>query len=103
MTLSDNKAQGMPLISKEEPVTVSHIYKLTYTELSDLFKHSNNLQNQTELLHRYGGTEGVLKKLASDKDTGIIGDERDIRRRKAVFGFNSKPIPQSTSFSDSFL
>jgi len=29
----------------------------------------------------YGSTKGVIKKLASDANAGIIGDEKDLARR----------------------
>lgn len=68
-----------------------------------MFAYASNLNHQMQLLKEYGSAEGLLRKLASDKDTGIIGDERDIRRRKAVFGYNSKPLSQAPHFLDSFL
>jgi hypothetical protein len=34
-----------------------------------------------------------MKKLATEADTGIIGDERDIKRRSQFFGDNVKPQP----------
>lgn len=30
----------------------------------------------------YGSVKGVVSKLASDQNSGIIGDEKDISRRK---------------------
>lgn len=35
-----------------------------------------------------------MKKLATEADTGIIGDTRDLQRRKKYFGSNDKPLPQ---------
>jgi len=52
-------------------------------------------------LKGHGSTKGVLKKLASEASTGIVGDEKDLRRRKAVFGVNTKPIPQEPRLLDS--
>ena len=46
-----------------------------------------------EELRDHGSTKGILKKLASEANTGIVGDEKDLRRRKAVFGENTKPLP----------
>jgi len=54
-----------------------------------------------ELKDQYGSTKGVLRKLASDAATGIMGDEKDLRRREAVFGRNSKPLPRTPALLDS--
>jgi magnesium-transporting ATPase (P-type) len=35
-----------------------------------------------------------MHKLATDSETGIIGDERDLLRRSSFFGKNKKPLPQ---------
>jgi len=52
-------------------------------------------------LKDHGSTKGVLKKLASEATTGIVGDEKDLRRRKAVFGVNTKPVAQGPRLLDS--
>jgi Ca2+-transporting ATPase len=59
------------------------------------------LQRQLDELKGHGSTKGVLKKLASEASTGIVGDEKDLRRRKAVFGVNTKPIPSEPRLLDS--
>jgi len=53
---------------------------------------NQSLQHQLDELKDHGSSAGVLRKLASDASTGIIGDEKDLRRRKAVFGYNTKPL-----------
>jgi len=35
-----------------------------------------------KLFEKVGFCDGLMFKLATDKQTGIIGDEKDIRRRK---------------------
>jgi len=45
------------------------------------------------LLRKHGLGEGLLKKIASELDTGIIGDRRDLHRREKYFGKNTKPLP----------
>jgi len=52
-------------------------------------------------LKEFGSTAGVIKKLASDDNTGIIGDDKDIKRRSKVFGKNTKPLPTLPPFSES--
>lgn len=59
------------------------------------------MQRQLEELRSHGSTKGVLKKLASEASTGIVGDEKDLRRRKAAFGVNAKPIPREPRLLDS--
>jgi hypothetical protein len=43
----------------------------------------------------------ILKNLATEASTGIVGDEKDLRRRKNVFGKNLKPLPQRASLLES--
>lgn len=57
--------------------------------------------NYQEELKQYGGTAGILKKLASEKNTGIVGDEKDLKRRKKVFGENIKPTPPNANIIES--
>lgn len=79
-------------------MTVSDIYKMSIRQLKDLFKDK---AGQFDKLKDYGSTQGVLRKLASDASTGIIGDENDIMRRSKTFGTNEKPLPQLPSIIDS--
>jgi Ca2+-transporting ATPase len=44
--------------------------------------------------------DGLLKLLATDAKTGIIGSETDLARRTRVFGANRMTLPTITSFSD---
>jgi len=68
---------------------VSHVYKLRAEELSLLFRkeHLEVPLNQGEkresliILEKVGHYEGLLKSLGTEAMTGIIGDEKDIKRR----------------------
>jgi len=42
-----------------------------------------------------------MAKLATEADTGIIGDNRDLRRRKKFFGPNAKPLAQIPPLKES--
>lgn len=42
-----------------------------------------------------------MKKLASEKNTGIVGDEKDLKRRRKVFGTNIKPTPPNANIIES--
>ena len=63
-----------------------------------MFQESGANKSQFELLKERGLTEGVLRDLSSDKSTGIIGDEKDLKRRSDVFGANKKPVEPPVSF-----
>jgi hypothetical protein len=50
------------------------------------------------ILEKVDWQEGLIKSLASDPETGIIGDVKDIKRRKKFFGKNKKSLPHVRSF-----
>jgi len=52
------------------------------------------------ILKKYGYNEGLLQLLVTDKETGIIGDYKDLNRRRGVFGKNNIVLPQIRSFLD---
>tara|TARA_B110000305_G_C18785993_1_gene336112 strand:- start:195 stop:383 length:189 start_codon:yes stop_codon:yes gene_type:complete len=37
---------------------------------------------------------GLCKRLCSDPETGIIGDQKDLHRRKQIFGHHSIALPE---------
>jgi magnesium-transporting ATPase (P-type) len=47
---------------------------------------------------KLGMTPGLLKKLATDARTGIIGDDRDLARRRHHFGANTRALPPVSRF-----
>jgi len=53
-----------------------------------------------EILKSCGYNDGLCKLLNSDKDTGIIGTEEDIKRRQSIFGKNKIALPEITSFHE---
>lgn len=72
-------------------------------DLVELFRESNRKSSSEsrgkgsrslELLQNYGFGPGILKSLATEAETGVIGDKRDLLRRKKYFGENTKPLPQ---------
>lgn len=75
-----------PLLNEGETVPVSHIYKITTRVLQEFFRQKEAPVFDDELLLAHDNVKGILKKLASDKGTGIVGDEKDLKRRKRVFG-----------------
>jgi magnesium-transporting ATPase (P-type) len=86
----------------EGKVTVSHIYKLTKEQLRALFNKPDLESRCNDLKSKeFGNMRGVLRKLATDSNTGIIGDKKDLARRTKVFTANSKPLPATPKFLDS--
>jgi len=78
MANESDRAARQPLL-EDRAVTVSHIYKLSRSQLQKLFLEPGSIGKLQS--GAYGSTKGVLKKLASDANTGIIGDEKDLARR----------------------
>jgi len=44
-----------------------------------------------------------LAKLDTDRETGIIGDRKDIRRRQKFFGDNERTLPTIEPFYESLM
>ena len=55
------------------------------------------------MLRKVGHIQGLMKALGSDVATGIVGDVKDLDRRKKWFGENRKPIPEPKSIKEAFL
>jgi Ca2+-transporting ATPase len=55
------------------------------------------------MLEGHGGVDGIIKKLASDANSGIIGDERDLERRAKMFGENTMPHPPYANWAASLF
>lgn len=53
------------------------------------------------MLQKWGLAPGLLKRLATEADSGISGDDGDLNRRIACFGANTKPLPQIPRLLDS--
>lgn len=53
------------------------------------------------MLQRHGTTEEFLAKLQTEANSGIMGDQGDLRRRKTKFSKNQKPKPKRPPFFDS--
>jgi magnesium-transporting ATPase (P-type) len=50
------------------------------------------------ILEHVGLNDGLLDKLATDAETGIIGDVKDINRRKKFFGENERSLPNIRTY-----
>lgn len=96
----------MPLLDEQEEqeVPVSHIYKITVQGLKQIFQLNAEGQFDSALIERHENRVlGILKKLASEQGTGIVGDEKDLKRRKKVFGENQRPTPPRASIKESII
>jgi len=98
MSITGDKGLTQPFLDPSKKTSVSHIYKLSAEDLKLLFKDNGA---QLEQLRDRGSTKGVLRDLSSDENTGIIGDEKDLKRRSDVFGQNTKPVEPPVSFFSS--
>jgi len=100
---------GTPLLShyKKSPVVSNKsIFRLSKDDLTLFFEKRNIKEpdNQGEcrvslnILRDCGYNHGLCRLLNTDKDTGIIGDKRDLERRQALFGKHSIALPKIQSF-----
>jgi hypothetical protein len=87
---------------------VKKIFRITTRELRLFFEKGNLAvpKNKGEskmalnVLRACGYAAGLCQLLVSDKETGIIGDKKDLDRRKRVFGKNRIALPTITPFLD---
>lgn len=71
-------------------------FKLTLKELVTLMEARSH-----EALEKYkdlGGSDGLAKKLDSNPEKGLSGDQEDIQSRKQAFGVNFIPPKKAKSF-----
>lgn len=86
---SQNKVPLLAQYNKTPELSVSSVFKLRQEELKLFFArdHTRLPDNKGEkrecltILEQVGLKEGLLRALATDADTGIIGDTKDINRR----------------------
>lgn len=53
-----------------------------------------------KILEKVKGTKGLLQKLATNEEIGIVGDTNDITRRHKFFGNNKLVKPQKKPLLD---
>jgi len=63
-------------------------------------KNYGETTTSLKLLEECGYVDGMLQLLVTDKETGIIGDLKDLTRRNNLFGRNNIKLPSITSFGD---
>lgn len=103
MDLEEKRSQILgSMVEGQYAITKQHIYQITIKTLTMFFDNDVPMETRLEKLNQHGGAQGVLKATGSDDRTGIMGDERDIKRRQSFFGPNKKPKPQLPPFWESF-
>lgn len=45
-------------------------------------------------LQDHGYADGIVSKLSTDANIGVVGDRKDLARRRQVFGTNTRPRPR---------
>ena len=79
MTTQEQEEKKAPLLGN---LSVQNIFKLRTNDLQELFKEENITSNEggrvaaksVELLQKCGNTYGLMRRLATEANTGIIGD-----------------------------
>jgi len=91
---------------QDEQLSVSSYFKLKPEELQLLFERRHMLlpDNQGEkrenlrILEKIGLNDGLIASISSDATTGIIGDVKDIERRRKFYGKNDRSLPHIKSY-----
>jgi hypothetical protein len=95
------EAPLLGVYKKQTAITSKNIFKLAKDDLTLFFDKKNIREpdNQGEcrvalnVLRDCGYNDGLCKLLNSDKDTGIIGDSKDLQRRRKLFGAHAIALP----------
>ncbi|XP_050228032.1 calcium-transporting ATPase 9, plasma membrane-type-like isoform X2 [Mercurialis annua] len=73
--------------------TPSGDYAIALEQLASLTRDQN-----LSALQQYGGAKGLANMLKTNLETGIMGDEADLIKRKSAFGTNTYPRKKGRSF-----
>uniref|UniRef100_A0A9J2Q6B0 P-type Cu(+) transporter n=1 Tax=Ascaris lumbricoides TaxID=6252 RepID=A0A9J2Q6B0_ASCLU len=91
------KLAGNVLHRISEKSTEEGDYGCTLEELRTLME-ARGAEAVIKLENEYGGVEGLCSLLKVDPLNGLPSDPQELARRRAKFGFNTIPSPQSKSF-----
>ena len=86
--------------------SVEHILRLEKEQLVQFFNKKNlatpdndgETRISLEMLKECGYNDGFCQLLATDPETGLVGDELDITRRQAVYGKHEIAMPKIEGF-----
>jgi len=99
---SNNDTQSRAqTFAAQDAIQVNHIFRTVPGTLKDLFDPSLPLSGLLEKFGKWKDVQELLKDLSSEADSGIMGDARDLKRRKSFFGKNEKPRAQIPPFKES--
>jgi hypothetical protein len=81
--------------------TNKSIFKITAKELELFFNKENTKYPDNDgecrmtlnILKSCGYNEGLCAHLNTDPQNGILGDEKDLERRRLAFGVHKLPLP----------
>jgi len=91
---------------KAATITQKSIFRITKEDLMMFFEKKNIKMPDNEgecrislnILAECSYNEGLCRLLCTEKDTGIIGDVRDIKRRQKFYGTHAIALPKTASF-----
>lgn len=96
-------APSQPLLGryKSNKTLSKSIFQITTEELKLFFEKKNMKKPDNDgearislnILREVNYNPGLCRRLCSDPETGIVGDEKDLRRRQAVFGKHAIALP----------
>lgn len=70
--------------------------------MQDLFNRETPDARRLDTLNQtHKGVDGILAKVQSERNSGIMGDQADLRRRQTKYCKNEKPRPVHPPFFDS--
>uniref|UniRef100_A0A915AW34 Calcium-transporting ATPase n=1 Tax=Parascaris univalens TaxID=6257 RepID=A0A915AW34_PARUN len=92
-----NKLAGNVLHRMSENSLEEGDYGCTLEELRTLME-ARGAEAVTKLENEYGGAEGLCSLLKVDPLKGLPNNPQELARRRAKFGINALPSPQSKSF-----
>ena len=90
----------MPLLTSKSIFRVRKDDLTLFFEKKNIKKPDNQGECRVSLniLKDCGYNHGLCRLLNSDKDTGIIGDKKDLERRQLLFGKHSIALPKIQTF-----
>ena len=90
----------MPTLTNKSIFRVRKDDLTLFFEKKNIFKPDNQGECRVSLniLRDCGYNHGLCKLLNTDKETGIVGDSKDIGRRQTLFGKHSIALPKIQTF-----
>jgi Ca2+ transporting ATPase len=90
-------ANTVSVIGSNQVESKNESFGVENTDLIELTK-LRSIEGVNELNNKYGGIDGLAKRLKTDLVTGLSGDIKDINKRIDYFGKNEIPVKSSKSF-----